>query len=190
MKQIAALVLTIALLFSLSSCGQQPEPEIIHDFRNVDWGMSQSKVLAAEGTDYLYADDTLMYFSGEQLDQPVELYYEFKDDKVFSAECKYVIQEGMILSDCIADYLELREKLIELYGEPHESDYHVWASEEARAEYDGDKEQIPIYYQALTYYNSWDTETCFMELSLDYTNLQINLILRASQIVTEEETTE
>ena len=68
--------------------------------------------------------------------------------------------------------------------------YDVLNSEEARAEYDGDKEQIPIYYQALTYYNSWDTETCFMELSLDYTNLQINLILRASQIVTEEETTE
>ena len=45
---------------------------------------------------------------------------------------------------------------------------------------------LPIYWQALTYYNSWNTDTCFMELGLDYTNLQINLILRASQIVTEE----
>ncbi len=187
MKRIIAIWLLIVLCFSLSACGQpEPEPEPVHDFRNVDWGMSQSKVLKAEGTDYLYADDTLMYFSGEQLGQEVELYYEFKDDKVFSAECKYVIAEGMILSDCMENYLALRDQLISLYGEPNEADYHVWASEELKEQYDGDKEQIPIYWQALTYYNSWNTDTCFMELGLDYTNLQINLILRASQIVTEE----
>jgi len=92
----------------------------------------------------------------------------------------------MILSDCIDNYVSLREQLIELYGEPNEEDYHVWKSEEDRETYGQDKEQLPIYYQVLTYYNSWNTDTCFMELSLDYNNLQIGLILRASQIVTEE----
>ena len=184
MKRITAILLTVILCFSLVSCGQQAEKP--HDFRNVDWGMSQKKVADAEGTDYLYADESLMYFAGEMLGQPVEIYYEFEDDKVFSAECKYVIQDGMILSDCIDNYVSLREQLIELYGEPNEEDYHVWKSEEDRETYGQDKEQLPIHYQVLTYYNSWNTDTCFMELSLDYNNLQIGLILRASQIVTEE----
>ncbi|MDO5137076.1 MAG: hypothetical protein Q4D71_01340 [Oscillospiraceae bacterium] len=182
MRKIISLILFAVICLSLVSCG---EPEVVkpHDFRNVDWGMSQKKVMDAEGTEYLYADESLMYFSGEMLGQPVELYY----DKVFSAECKYVIQEGMILSDCMENYLSLRDQLIELYGEPNEEDYHVWKSEEDKETYGQDKEQIPIYYQVLTYYNSWQTDTCFMELSLDYTNLQIGLILRATEIVQETE---
>ena len=189
MKKIVAILLTFVICFSLASCGEE---EVVkpHDFRNVDWGMSQKKVLDAEGTDYLYADESLMYFSGEMLGQPVEIYYEFDDDKVFSAECKYVIQDGMILSDCMENYLSLREQLVELYGEPKEEDYHVWKSEEDKQTYGQDKEQIPIYYQVVSYYNSWETETCFMELSLDYTDLQIRLVLRASQIVQETEETE
>ena len=186
MRKIVSLILFAVICVSLVSCG---EPEVVkpHDFRNVDWGMSQKKVMDAEGTEYLYADESLMYFSGEMLGQPVELYYEFEDDKVFSAECKYVIQEGMILSDCMENYLSLRDQLIELYGEPNEDDYHVWKSEDDKETYGQDKEQIPIYYQVLTYYNSWQTDTCFMELSLDYTNLQIGLILRATEIVQETE---
>ncbi|MBQ8994349.1 MAG: hypothetical protein IJ091_00885 [Oscillospiraceae bacterium] len=186
MKKAISILLLVIVCFSFVACGGE-EPVKPHDFRNVDWGMSQKKVIDAEGTDYLYADETLLYFAGEELGQPVELYYEFDDDKVFSAECKFVIQDGMILSDCIENYIQLREQLIELYGEPNEEDYHVWKSEEDKETYGLDKEQLPIYYQVLTYYNSWNTDTCFMELSLDYTNLQIGLILRASEVVQETE---
>ena len=172
MKKFFCAVLCLFMMLSLCSCGEKP-----HDFREVDWGMSQNQVCKAENSDYLYADDTLLYFSSTQLDRACELYYEFEDGKLIGAECKFTVEEGMILDDFIGIYAEMRAMLCETYGQPLEDDYRVWSSEADYAEHKDDREALSIYWQYLTYATAWQTDSSDMALTLDYKDLQINLRL-------------
>ncbi|MBQ4040417.1 MAG: hypothetical protein IJC91_04685 [Oscillospiraceae bacterium] len=176
MKKYIAALLCALLCLSLCGCSEKP-----HDFRDVDWGMSQNQVCKAEGTDYLYADDTLLYFSGVQLERACELYYEFEDGGLVGAECKFTVEEGMILADFMDIYAEMHGMLTELYGEPLEADYRIWSSEADRAEHELDPEAQNIYWQYITYAAHWQTETSDMALTLDYKDLQINLRLHCDK---------
>lgn len=174
-----ALALTLLLTLLLCSCGEQPQQ--LPDFRAVRWGMSEQEVTNAEGTDYLYADETLMMFEGTELSRNCELYYEFTDGGLSSAACRFKVDEGMILADFVAIYEQLFSQLEERYGSPIEPDYRIWSNEEDRALYEPDGDPPNIYWQRLVYRCSWQAERSDISLSLDYTDLQINLVLLCEQ---------
>ncbi len=168
------LLATLLVVILLVGCAEEVPP--VPDFRNAFWGMSKVQVEDLEEGEYLYADESVMYYLGTQNEQDAEISYFFSEqDELYEAQCRYVIGERT-LNDLIESYEEFRLYLSDnYYGEPLEEEYRV--DIKTGTEYDTDTDNNKIYYQVMKYYTEWETETSLVSLNLDYLNERVNYVL-------------
>ena len=183
-RKRVTIVLLLVLCLLLTACGA--EEEKTPDFRNAYWGMSPNQVAKTEEREYLYADDTLLYYDGTWEDQPIEIYYEFEDGKLVRGECRAIIDEYQPFMGYIEKHHAFLEDLTQMYGPPKEEDYHVWKSQEDYNTYHLDAENFPMFYGVLTFFSSWEDEQTQRRLTMDYENLTINLVYYAEKKVESE----
>ncbi len=180
-------LIVLSFILSLFLIGCSPEPPPPPDFRNATWGMSKVQVEDLEEGEYLYADPTVMYYLGEQNEQDAEISYYFtEDDKLFEAQCRYVIGERT-LDELISSYEQFRLYLSEnYYGEPLDEEYRV--DIKTGTDYDTDTDNNKIYHQVMKYYTEWETETSLVSLNLDYLNQRVNYVLTVTEKPMPEQT--
>ena len=159
MKTTRALSIILIICLLLTGCSKA------NDFREANWGNSQSKVNKSEDIDYEYADDDLIMYKTELDDEPIEVYYAFVDNKLTEAEIKFVIGDRLY-KDLAENYDVLAEHFTGVYGEPKNPDKFVWLDE---SEDNKDEEYWrSIYFEKLKFVLEWETKTTYARLELSY----------------------
>ena len=154
-------------------------PEHDFDFRNTNWGMTQSEVEQAEGKEVIdRADDWLFFYSEDVAGMSAVIAYGFENGKL--ANGMYMFELDHENADAyIKDFDDLKEKLTGLYGEPP-TDALLWNDDQY-------KEDVQNYGTAvaegqLTYIAVWETDITRITLHLRGDNNDISLTLIYDQM--------
>jgi uncharacterized lipoprotein YehR (DUF1307 family) len=142
LKTFATALSALALALSIASCGSdekkpapspqtparitpapsvtpgpQSKPEVKHDFRAADWGMSKDEVKKTERRKLEHEDENSLTYSGYYNKLYTYITYQFKDDKLFRAG---VIYPQKLESDnlYLENYEKLKSDIIKAYGAP------------------------------------------------------------------------
>ena len=178
LKRITAFCICVVMAVAmLSSCSAEKK-----DFRESNWGDEQAKVGKTENSDYVFANDEVMFYNDSMFDNEAEILYTFQNNILSEAQCKFVIDDK-IIADLITDYERVAAEITEEYGEPISSDYKIWHTDsELYEEHKADGEHLAIYWKILEYKLEWKTETSYYSLALNYKDEQINYIFYGCNI--------
>lgn len=105
------------LLFSLLIAMRCGSLCIAAEFRDAEWGIPREQVKSLEKTESIYPSKDTLTFKGKVTGRPVDIIYEFKNDKLKGG--KYIFTVKNINNNVyIQDYDKINEFLDLKYGQP------------------------------------------------------------------------
>ena len=176
-KRYISVILVIFIVVMLACCDNDssvemplPEEPKPHDFMDADWGMSKAKVkkiLLPEVE--IYAEEDLMLYEIDKGYDVFDVFYYFSDDAFCKGECR--IEMGTEVwskrvPEMIKSYVEFRNELISIYGQPLDDQYRIWLDRDPL--YINDDDMHNLYYKRMEYVSLWETGTSSMSLKLYY----------------------
>ncbi|MFA7360815.1 MAG: hypothetical protein WC139_07235 [Candidatus Kapaibacterium sp.] len=142
------------------------------DFRNVNWGMSRSEVLASETKQPEWNDTSMLGYRDTILDMPVGIRYSFFKDKLIEASLKFnqTHTSGVAWRN---DYNQIKNQLINKYTMPV-TDKVIWQNDIYR---DNPAFHDTALLMGYVYYSTyWDLPSTEIYLQLSGDNFTVSFL--------------
>lgn len=169
MRKAMLLLLLVLCVSSLMASAED------HDFRNVNWGMSEEEVKANEtATWVMKIKEGVIAYKTKIAGFDAALYYEFVNDQLVNACYMFDIQHTNE-NDYIDDYEKLKTLLTKKYGSPISNDDMIW--KDTLYQNKQDEYGFAVSIGHLVYLTKWETEDTLIDLHLSGDNYKIYLFI-------------
>ncbi|WP_239616403.1 hypothetical protein [Cohnella mopanensis] len=137
MRKMATILLFAVILAGCSSTGtNNPNKDSSATVvRDVSWGMTMGEVKKRENSDPVeeHADEGYLIYNDSLFGMPVQLIYDFDKDKLHGVEYDFE-SDNTSFDQLLEQYLLLREKLSEKYGDPSKDNYDAMTANQSNDE--------------------------------------------------------
>jgi hypothetical protein len=143
------------------------------DFRQTSWGMSKEEVKTIESAELDYESDDILGYNVKIGIKNFLCGYYFLEDKLYRAGYHY-LDNHTNDNDYIVEYEELKELLIQKYGEP-KIDEMIWKNDLFKD--DVQHWGMAICMGHLKYHTTWENDTTVIGMILYGDNYEISLAI-------------